>query len=154
MNVARKILLIIVIVFVAIQFIQPSKNKSEQEFPTDISNVVIIPGEVKEVLKTSCYDCHSNNTHYPWYSFIQPAAWWMASHIKEGKADLNFSEFGNYTKRKQRNKLQAIAKSIQDETMPLSSYTLLHTSAKLSTEKKALIINWATTMKDSLASIN
>lgn len=154
MNVARKILLTIVIVFVAIQFIQPSKNKSEQEFQTDISHVVIMPAGVKEVLKTSCYDCHSNNTHYPWYSFIQPAAWWMASHIKEGKADLNFSEFGNYTKRKQGNKLQAIAKSIQDQTMPLSSYTLLHSSAKLSREKKELIINWATTMKDSLATIN
>src|SRR5512140_1641603 len=115
MNVARKILFAIVIVFVAIQFIQPSKNTSEEEFQTDISHIVIIPAEVKEVLKTSCYDCHSNTTHYPWYSFIQPAAWWMASHIKEGKADLNFSEFGSYTKRKQRNKLQAIAKSIQDE---------------------------------------
>ena len=75
----------------------------------------------------------------------------MASHIKHGKADLNFSEFGNYTKRKQQNKLRSIAKSIEDETMPLSSYTLLHTDAKLSKENKALIMNWATTMKDSIA---
>jgi len=150
MKVARKILLTIVIVFVGIQFIQPPKNKSEQEFQTDISHVVIVPAEVKEVLKTSCYDCHSNNTHYPWYSFIQPAAWWMSSHIKEGKADLNFSEFGSYTKRKQGNKLEAIVKSIQDETMPLSSYTLLHAAARLSGEKKVLVINWATTAKDSL----
>ena len=154
MKVARKILLTIVIVFVGIQFIQPPKNKSEQEFQTDISHVVIVPAEVKEVLKTSCYDCHSNNTEYPWYSFIQPAAWWMSSHIKEGKADLNFSEFGNYTKRKQGNKLEAIVKSIQDETMPLSSYTLLHAAARLSGEKKVLVINWATTAKDSLTSIN
>jgi hypothetical protein len=154
MKVARKILLTIVIVFVGIQFIQPPKNKSEQEFQTDISHVVIVPAEVKEVLKTSCYDCHSNNTEYPWYSFIQPAAWWMSSHIKEGKADLNFSEFGNYTKRKQGNKLEAIVKSIQDETMPLSSYTLLHAAARLSGEKKVLVINWATTAKDSLTSLN
>lgn len=136
---------------VVIQFIQPVHNKSEQILPADITKVFIVPENVQAALKTSCYDCHSNNTRYPWYSFIQPGAWWTASHIKHGKADLNFSEFGNYTKRKQQNKLRFIVKSIEDETMPLHPYTLMHTNSKLSNENEALVVDWATKIKDSLS---
>ena len=136
---------------VVIQFIQPVHNKSEQILSTDITKVFTVPENVQAALKTSCYDCHSNNTRYPWYSFIQPGAWWMASHIKHGKADLNFSEFGNYTKRKQQNKLRFIVKSIEDKTMPLPSYTLIHTNTKLSKENEALVVDWATKIKDSLS---
>ena len=103
------------------------------------------------MLKISCYDCHSNNTHYPWYSFMQPGAWSMASHIKEGKADLNFSEFGAYSSRRQQSKLQAIINSINDNTMPLSSYIILHKNAKLSEENKALLLDWIKITKDSLS---
>ncbi len=151
MKLIKKILLAILVLFVLIQFIQPAKNRSAQVLPMDISKVVDVPESMQIILKTSCYDCHSNNTNYPWYSFIQPGAWWMASHIKDGKGDLNFSEFGSYTKRKQQNKLKSIAKSIEDETMPLASYTLVHTNANLSKINKELIMNWATTMKDSIA---
>ena len=78
----------------------------------------------------------------------------MASHINEGKANLNFSEFGTYSKRKQQNKLRSSAKSIEDETMPLSSYTLIHKDAKLNKENKKILMNWVTATRDSLAAIN
>ncbi len=154
MSLVKKILFTTVVVFVAIQFIQPLKNKNEQILPTDISKIISVPENVMDVFKTSCYDCHSNNTQYPWYSFIQPGAWWLALHIKEGKADLNFSEFGNYTKRKQQNKLRSIINSINDGSMPLPSYTLMHTNAKLTKDSKALIVDWATKTKDSLSQKN
>ena len=89
-----------------------------------------------DVFKNSCYDCHSNNTRYPWYVNIQPMGWVMARHIKKGKENLNFSEFGTYSKRKQANKLRAIATSIKDGSMPLSSYTIMHTDAKLCEEEE------------------
>lgn len=149
MSLIKKILLAFLLIFIMIQFIQPARNKNGQVLPTDISKVLIVPGNIQSVLKTSCYDCHSNNTNYPWYSFIQPGAWWMASHIQDGKADLNFSEFGSYSKRKQQNKLRAIASSIKDGTMPIKSYTLMHTNAKLSPKEKDLIIDWATKTRDS-----
>jgi hypothetical protein len=154
MSLLKKILLAVLVVFILIQFIQPSRNKSGQMLPTDITKVFTVPQNVQGVLKTSCYDCHSNDTHYPWYSFIQPGAWWMASHIKNGKSNLNFSEFGGYSKRKQQNKLRSIAKSIEDETMPIGAYTIMHGDAKLSKDKKGLIVDWVNRTRDSLSKTN
>ena len=154
MQLKKKILLGLLIVFVLIQFIQPARNKTDQIQSTDIQKVFTVPDKALVLLQNSCYDCHSNNTRYPWYSFIQPVGWWMASHIRKGKADLNFSEFGAYSNRKQQSKLQAIANSIKDETMPISSYTLLHKNTKLSTDDKAIILAWIEETKDSLSLSN
>jgi hypothetical protein len=147
----KKILLGILVVIIAIQFIQPARNKSARVLPTDVSKIYNVPENVQAILKRSCYDCHSNNTIYPWYSWIQPAGWWLASHIKRGKEELNFSEFGTYSSRKQRSKLFSITKSVEDGTMPLPSYILMHTNLKLSKEDKAIIINWASKTKDSVS---
>lgn len=154
MTLKKKFLLGLLVGFVAIQFIQPARNKSEKMLPEDIQKMYVVPAKILTVLQTSCYDCHSNSTHYPWYSFIQPGALLMASHIKEGKANLNFSEFGGYSNRKQQGKLQAITNSIHDNTMPLNSYTMLHKNAILSVENKMLLLDWIKTTKDSLSSKN
>ena len=150
MNRKKKILFVIVIVFMAIQFIQPAHNTSGQALPTDITKTVSVPDKVLSIFKKSCYDCHSNNTRYPWYVYTQPMGWMMAGHIKNGKENLNFSEFGTYSKRKQANKLRAIATSIKEGSMPLSSYTVMHTDGKLGIEDKKLITEWASNTKNSL----
>ena len=150
MNLFKKIVLVILVVFVAIQFIRPAHNTSGQVLPTDITKTVNVPDKVLDVFKNSCYDCHSNDTRYPWYVNIQPMGWMLAKHIKEGKENLNFSEFGTYSNRKQANKLRSIAKSIDDGSMPISSYTIMHTDAKLSEENKKLITDWVTTTRESL----
>lgn len=144
-------LLILLIVAIAIQFIQPARNQSGQVLETDITKMILVPKNVQVILKSSCYDCHSNNTRYPWYSKIQPAGWWMASHIKKGKEELNLSEFGSYSNRRQQSKLKSIINSIEDGTMPISSYTFIHRNAILSDEDKRNLKNWASSMKDSLA---
>jgi hypothetical protein len=151
LGLAKKILLALGIVLIALQIIQPAHNKSGQVLPTDISNIVTISDSVQTVLKTACYDCHSNNTNYPWYSNIQPMGWLMAKHIKQGKEALNFREFGIYSRRRQLSKLTGIANSIKDHIMPLSSYKFMHKNARLTNEEKALIINWAQQSKDSLS---
>ena len=142
------------VVLIVIQFIQPAHNKSEQLLPTDIAKIYNVPDSVLQVLKSACYDCHSNNTNYPWYAKIQPLAWFMARHVKNGKADLNFSEFASYSVRKQKSKLQSIANTIRDGEMPISSYKLMHKNASLTQEKKTLIIGWATKTKDSISTKN
>jgi hypothetical protein len=149
MVILKKIALILLLVFIGIQFIQPARNIG-QVGELDISNKLIVPVNVKAILKASCYDCHSNNTRYPWYANVQPMGWLLADHIKDGKADLNFDEFGNYSKRMKQSKLKSIASQIKDGAMPLSSYTLLHQDAKLSNEEKTLVIDWASKTKDSL----
>ncbi|HSC40411.1 MAG TPA: heme-binding domain-containing protein [Chitinophagaceae bacterium] len=140
--------MVLLIMFGAIQFIQPARNKNGQASPTEIGRVYSVPVRVQAVLQNTCYDCHSNNTRYPWYSFIQPDAWWMASHIRKGKQDLNFSAFGSYSDRRQQSKLKSIANSITDGTMPLSSYTFLHRG--LSEGEKEMLVNWAIKTADSL----
>ncbi|MFT3909751.1 MAG: heme-binding domain-containing protein [Ferruginibacter sp.] len=154
MTVKRKILYVVIAVFIGIQFIQQPRNKSDKELSTDIQKLYPMPDSVRAVLQTSCFNCHSNNTRYPWYSIIQPGGWWMSSHIKKGKNQLNFSDFGSYSKRRQLSKLQSIINVVKDGTMPLQSYTLIHTDAKLNDAQKALITNWASGMKDSLSTNN
>ena len=142
------------IVFIVIQFIRPAHNTSGQVLPTDITKTINVPDKILDVFKNSCYDCHSNDTRYPWYVNIQPMGWIMADHIKTGKANLNFSEFGSYSKRKQANKLRSLAETINDGSMPISSYTIMHTDAKLSEENKKLITGWVAKTRDSLSMKN
>ena len=150
----KKIVISSGVVFVAIQFIQPARNKSAQVFPADFSAVYKVPSNVQSIFQNACYDCHSNNTHYPWYSHIQPGAWIMANHIKKGKAKLNFSEFGSNSTRKQISKLKEIFDQIKDDEMPLYSYKLMHKDARLSQGEKDLLMNWMNKTADSLSANN
>lgn len=147
----KKILLAIFIGFIAIQFVQPARNTNGQVLATDINKVVFVPDSVQTILKRACYDCHSNNTNYPLYAYIQPIGWLLNRHIQDGKKQLNFSEFGAMPKRRQESKLKSIASQIKDEAMPLPQYTLLHKDAILNKTDKDLIIQWANTVKDSLS---
>jgi len=151
LSLTKKILLTAGIVLIIIQFIQPAHNTREQVLATDISKTISISDSVKALLKITCYDCHSNYTVYPWYSNIQPVGWLMAKHLKKGKDELNFSEFGSYSSRRQLSKLNGIANSIKDNIMPLWSYKMMHKNAKLDTEEKKLLINWAQQSGDSLS---
>lgn len=143
-------LLTLLIIFIGIQFIRPVRNESEQVLPTDITKIYNVPDNVFNALKISCYDCHSNNTNYPFYVNIEPVAWMMNNHIKNGKDKLNFSDFGTYSRRRQISKLRSIISQIKEDKMPLSFYTLIHKDAILSIVDKALIIDWSNKTKDSL----
>jgi len=151
MKIVKKILIFIGIAFVAIQFIRPDMNKSEQQSPSDISTMVIIPDNVRDLLKNSCFDCHSNNTDYPWYSHIQPAGWYQAKHIRNGKRGFNFNEFAGYEKEKQLEIFGGIAYVIENDFMPLKSYLMLHKNARLDANKKQIIIDWANSSKELLS---
>ncbi len=150
MKLFKKILLAFMIVFFIIQFIQPAHNTSEQVLPIDITKIYAVPDSVQRLLNIACYDCHSDNTRYPYYAYIQPVGWFLARHVKLGKNDLNFSEFGTYSVRKQQSKLKAIISQIKDDEMPLTSYKLMHADARFLKEEKELIMNWATVTKNNL----
>ena len=139
----RKILLILLLAFVIIQFIHPSRNRSEGAQPNYIGNVHPIPANVKEILAKACNDCHSNNTRYPWYSKIQPVDWWLNDHVVDGKSELNFDEYTHRNLRYQYHKLEEVVEQVEDGKMPLDSYTWLHKDAKLTPEEKSALVNWA-----------
>jgi hypothetical protein len=151
MSLAKKILIALGIILVAIQFFRPARSKNSQASVTDMSKVAVFPDSVRVIIQNACYDCHSNNTVYPWYSNIQPVGWLLAGHIKDGRDNLNFSEFGEYSPKKQLSKLDAIATVISEDIMPLPSYKMMHKSARLSTGQKALLINWTKQATDSLS---
>lgn len=148
----KRIALIGLVIFLLIQLYQPARNSDNgQVLPVHIAKVYSIPENVQQVLQNSCYDCHSNNTRYPWYSYIQPGRTFMEVHIEDGKKDLNFSEFGSYSKRKQEGKLKSIIKQVQAAEMPLNSYTLIHRDAILKDAEKKVLIDWIEKTMDSLS---
>lgn len=137
----NKLLIIIGSLFLIIQLFPISKNQSK-EYSKDISTIEKITPDVKNILEYSCYDCHSNNSNYPIYASIQPLAWWLQHHIDEGKEELNFSEFAGYSPRRRFHKLEEIKEQILENEMPLYSYTIVHTQAKLNEQQKSILINW------------
>lgn len=141
-RIIKILLVVLIILFIAFQFIPTVHNQSKQVALADIASVYELPGNVQAVFKRSCYDCHSDYTNYPWYAHIQPIRYMLDRHVIAGKKDLNFNEFGTYSSRKRRNKLRAISNSLSDGTMPLSSYLFLHHNARLSQLDTTAIQNW------------
>ena len=151
-KVLKPLALILLAAFVIIQFFHPAKNVSANatDFANDISKAYHVPDDVQLILQTSCYDCHSNNTKYPWYSKIQPIAWWLNDHVVEGKREINFSEFASYRVGRKYKKLEEIIEQVKEDEMPLGSYTIIHRNAILNKEQKVNIANWATAIRDSI----
>lgn len=147
MKALKIIAVVLLVVFVGIQFIPTNRNQSEKIPPTDFMMVNNVPREVKSILMISCYDCHSNNTQYPWYNKVQPISWYLEGHIKDGKEELNFSDFGSYSDRMQKAKMRSIISQVEDGKMPLPTYTFLHPEAKLTAEEKQLLANWIEEMQ-------
>lgn len=147
-KVFKRIFFIGFLIFILIQFYQPARNSNKGQVSTVGFNTVYkVPVDVQNILQTSCYDCHSKNTNYKWYDFVQPARLLVEMHIKEAKENVNFDEWANYSTRKKENKLDRIVKQIKAGEMPLPSYTIIHTYAKLTAVQKEIIINWVNTIQ-------
>jgi hypothetical protein len=150
----KKILVALLVVFVVIQFIRPTKNESTADEPQAITKLYTVPDDVNMILIKACYDCHSNHTRYPWYFNIQPAAWWMADHIKDAKEELNFSEFGSLDLLKQAKKLRSAVKEVNDHGMPLNSYLWIHKDAILTEQESMALTTWATELYQKIVADN
>ncbi|MRT16791.1 MULTISPECIES: heme-binding domain-containing protein [Aequorivita] len=150
MKILKIIALIFLVAFITIQFFPIELNQSDTVPKTDFLLVNTVPETIQKKLEVSCYDCHSNNTEYPWYSKIQPAAWFLEDHIKEGKAELNFNEWDDYSDRRKNSKLKSIINQIKDDEMPLESYTYIHGDAIFSADEKEEMIQFMEQLRDSL----
>ena len=148
----KKILLVLAIVLVIIQFLHPGRNISKTDQPHNIANSYNVPVDVKGILNKACMDCHSNTTRYWWYFNIQPVDWWLTHHINEGKRQLNFDEYTNKPVRYQYHELKFFIDQVKKRAMPLASYTLIHKEAILDEQEKNTIINWAESIRDEIKS--
>ncbi|MDB6115389.1 MAG: hypothetical protein JWQ62_2334 [Lacunisphaera sp.] len=146
----RRAALVLLVLLGAMQFWHPARNVAASPGPNDINVRHPVPPRVQALLQRACYDCHSNNTHYPWYASVQPVSWWLTSHVNDGKRHLDFSEYGAYPPKRAASKAGAIADEVDQHSMPLTSYTWMHPEARLTPEEIKLIVDWAEGLQDEL----
>lgn len=137
MKIITKSLIGLAALTAVIQFIQP--DRSNPEVTADFDG----PEPVKAILQAKCYDCHSNETIWPWYSYVAPVSWWIADHVQEGREELNYSEWGSYSAKRRTKKTEETYDEIADGYMPLKSYLLIHPEAKVTDSELEAVENWA-----------
>ena len=135
----RRLLLLLLVAFVAIQFVPVERSNP----PVDAALALAAPPEVDAILRRSCYDCHSHETHWPWYSRVAPASWLLERDVREARSELNFSAWGSYSSDRREHKLEEIVELTASGEMPLWFYVPLHPSARLSEADLATLANWA-----------
>ena len=138
----KKIFLVLLLAFIMIQFFQIDKTNPPVNKGMDFLNIKKTPEPIAKLINNSCYDCHSNETKYPWYTNIQPVGWLVQNHYIDGRKHLNFSTFATYEPKKQEHHLEEIIEMIENEEMPLDSYILGHPEANLSTENRATLVQY------------
>jgi hypothetical protein len=130
------VLVLGVVGFIAIQFVDRFYEKFQRSNPPVTTNIVWDSPETEQLVRTACFDCHSNETVYPWYAYVAPVSWLVARDVNNGRDGLNFSEQQDFSP----EDLQHIIDMIADGEMPLTKYIWLHPAADLSEEQRAALI--------------
>ena len=146
----KTIVVILIVIFMVMQFIPSGRPDVIQDNKDDLLLNNNVPDSVAYILKTSCYDCHSNENVYPWYSYISPVSLLVARDVKLGKEELNFSLWESNYKMKKAKFFDDIIEVISDESMPMSIYTMMHSEAKLNKANRKMIMDWADNSAEAL----
>jgi hypothetical protein len=132
----KKILIALAIIVVGIQFITVNRSNPP------VTGKIDAPSNVLSILKASCFDCHSNETEWPWYSYVAPVSFLVSADVEDGRKRVNFSEWDKYDEEKRAKKLDAIIEEVEEGEMPLSKYTLMHPNAKMDQAKIKVLKDW------------
>ena len=143
MKAAKVFILVLIVGLIVIQFVPSGIPGNKPEDDKNIINSGLLSDPVTELIRKSCFDCHSDQTELPWYSRLAPVSWVLANHIKEGRSHLNFSEWEGYGKREKISKLEEMKDEAESGGMPLKSYLLMHPEAKMDPEEVLLLVAWA-----------
>ena len=143
----KNIFIGLLIVLSVIQFIRIDKTNPSTDIEVDFISINKPDDGISSILKTSCYDCHSHESTYPWYTNIAPVSWWIKHHMNEGSQHLNFSIWGTYNSRKADHKLEECVEMVSEEEMPMYSYTIMHSKAKLTNEQRTLLVNYFNSLR-------
>ena len=138
------------LVLILIQFIPVDLPENNSDHSKDMVRTENAPDEVKFILSKACYDCHSNQTVYPWYTKVAPASWLVAKDTREGRDELNFSEWAELSKRKKIKILNELAEEVEDKKMPLKIYTVVHRDAILTDEEISTLMSWTKSQSDKI----
>ena len=143
MKILKKVALVLLIALVVIQFIRPDRNLSEEPYDSIFLEETNPSEEVLATLRSSCYDCHSNHTVYPWYFNVAPVSFWIADHVEHGKGHFNVSDWDSYDMGKKDHKLEEVVEMVESTEMPLNEYTWTHKEARLTEDQRLALIEWA-----------
>jgi hypothetical protein len=146
----RPALLIVVVVLVGIQFVPISNTAPPIDPAQTLERQVAVPANVKAILDRSCRDCHSNETSWPLYARIAPFSWLLASHVRQGREDMNLSEWGQYDAGAARDILVEVCRQVKKGAMPKWSYALVHRSAALSSADVTTLCTWSDTTRKAI----
>lgn len=131
------------VIFIVIQAVRPARTNPPVDGARTLQSKMQVPSDIDAILKRSCYDCHSHETRWPWYSNVAPASWLLADHVSEAREHMNFSDWAQYDTDDAEDIFEEITKEVRKGGMPLSSYTMIHSDAKLTEEDKRKLIDWA-----------
>lgn len=140
---------ILAAILLGIQLIRPDFQNPASDPAQDFKAIAKPSAELAAVLDAACYDCHSNQTRYPWYSQIAPVSWWLANHVREGREHVNFSSYGAYSAQDQAEILEESAEVVSEGEMPLKSYTWTHAAARLSDAQRRQLAEWFHALPES-----
>ena len=146
----KKILIVLLVAFIIIQFFPIDKTNPTTNTGMDFLKIKNTPEPIAKIIRNSCYDCHSNETIYPSYSYIQPAGWLLKNHVDEARLELNFSTFATYDSKRQIHKLDEAAEYVEQKKMPLESYTLGHPDAKLTDAQRKELVDYFRMMQKEI----
>jgi hypothetical protein len=134
---------IVLLAAIALQFTNPSHRNPPIVPGHDVLSGNAPPPAVAAMLKNSCYDCHSFETKWPWYSYVAPFSWYLARDVNAGRAMVNFSDWPHDDPRRARKRWRRIAEAVQNGEMPLPIYTRIHRQARLDEQQRADLVKWA-----------
>ncbi len=140
--------ILLLVAFILIQFISIDKASPEFDPSTDFMNMENPPEELAQMLRATCYDCHSNETVWPWYSNIAPVSWAIEKHVLEGRDNLNFSYWGEFDDEDKAYVIEEIIEEMEDGSMPIPGYDFTHPKAKLSDEQKEKLFVWLRSLQN------
>jgi hypothetical protein len=149
MSLKKKIIYGLLALLVIIQFIRIDKTNPEVDPELDFVVLSNTPRDIQNLLQSSCYDCHSNETIYPWYSNVAPVSWWIKKHVNDGRGHLNFSGWGEYDEKRKDHKLEEIIEEVEEHEMPLKSYLIMHSEAELKDTQREQLTTWIQSLRSS-----
>ena len=141
MSVKKIIIAVVFLALAVLQFLVKKDNVSSYESVVAFEQKAQVPDDIKEIMKSNCYDCHSNHTNYPWYASIGGVNWILNDHIEEGKEHLNFSTWSEYPEKRQLHKLAEVYEEVEEGEMPLKMYKVIH--GGLNPEEKKALLKWS-----------
>ena len=147
MKILKIVFVLLLIAFIIAQFVPVDKSNPNFDNKLDLINMENPPEEIANMLRSTCYDCHSNETVWPWYSNIAPVSWVVAKHVVEGRDNFNFSFWGEYDQDDKAYAVEEIIEEMEDGGMPIPGYDLTHPEAKLTIEQKESLYVWLRTLQ-------